>query len=53
MISVVISKEWFDEIKANVYNRNALHFMENGRAYVEVDVAEDQFNRVSAEKGWM
>ena len=53
MISVAISKEWFDEIKTEVEYHNAFYYVECGKECVEVDVDKDQFTKVSVEKGWM
>ena len=51
--SVAISREWFEEIKAEVEHSDEYYYTENGREYVEVDVNEEQFNEVSETKGWM
>ena len=53
MISVAISKEWFDEIKADVEYSDVFYYVECGKERVEVDVNEEQFNKVSTDKGWM
>lgn len=55
MIDVCISKAWFDEVKNNVSYENAFIYgdVAMGREMVEVSVNEEEFNKVSAEKGWM
>ena len=52
MISIAISKEWFDEVKAEVEYRNEFYYVECAREYVEVDVDAEQFYKVSKAKGW-
>lgn len=54
MTSVAIRKEWYDEIKGLVATENAYFY--DDRVWgemVEVDVDEEQFNKVSRELGWM
>ena len=53
MTSVVIRREWFEEIK-NLINYNDPYFFEEDNTQkVELDVNEEQFNKVSKELGWM
>ena len=54
-IDVCISKAWFDEVKGGVSYENAFIYGDvmTGKEMVEVSVNEEEFNRVSVEKGWM
>ena len=53
MKTTTITKAWFEDIKNSVEYANPYFYMENGREYVEVDVDEEAFEKVSKEKGWM
>lgn len=58
MMGVVISKEWYDEIKTLIKTQDPYFFTETWpsgwvRNSVEVDVEEEEFRRVSKELGWM
>ena len=54
MTCVAIKKEWYDEVKGLVATENA-YFYEDSvfGEMVEVDVDEEQFNKVSRELCWM
>lgn len=54
MITVAITKKWFDEIKGRVnYADPYFYDAEPYGEMVEVDVEEKTFNKVSTELGWM
>jgi hypothetical protein len=53
MKSYTIRKEWYEEIKNEVANADPYYYIENGTEYVEVDLDEEEFYRVSKELGWM
>lgn len=54
MTSVAINREWFNEIKSMVEYKDEYYYTDaSNRAMVEVDVNEEQFNKVSKELGWM
>ena len=53
MKSVAITKAWFEDIEDKVYFEDPFFYMADGRECVELDVDEDEFNRVSLELGWM
>jgi hypothetical protein len=54
MTNVAIPTEWYNEIKDLVKMENAYFYDDKvwGKG-VEVDVDEEEFNRVSKELGWM
>lgn len=54
MTGMAIKREWYEEIKGLVATENAYFY--NDTVFgemVEVDVDEEQFNKVSRELGWM
>lgn len=53
MMCVAITKNWFEDIKNRIHYEDPYFYMANGRECVEVDVYEDEFNKVSLELGWM
>ena len=55
MITVATSEAWFNEVyeDGRVEMRDFFFYEENGRKYVEYDVNEAQFIKVSKELGWM
>ena len=53
MISVAISKAWYEDIMDDVMMEDPYFYNENGWEKVEVDVDEEEFNRISKERGWM
>lgn len=53
MISVAISKAWYEDIMDDVMMEDPYFYNENGWEKVEVDVDEEEFNRISEERGWM
>lgn len=54
MKCVAITKRWYDEIKGLVKMENEYFYTsEVWGEEVEVDVDEEEFNRVSEELGWM
>lgn len=55
MTSVAINKVWYNEIKELVKTTDAYFYNRSwdGREMVEVDVDEEEFNRVSKELGWI
>lgn len=53
MISVAISKAWYEDIEGLVSMDDPYFYNENGWDKVEVDVDEEEFNRVSVNNGWM
>jgi hypothetical protein len=54
MTCVAITKRWYDEIKGLVKMENEYFYVdEMWGEEVEVDVDEEEFNRVSRELGWM
>lgn len=53
MVSVAISREWYNEIKDCVKTENPYFYTENNRNYVEVDVELKPFNKISLELGWI
>ena len=54
MTSVAINKEWYNEIRELVNTADPYFYKGwDGREMVEVDVDEEQFNRVSKELGWI
>ena len=56
MTCVAINVKWYNEIKNRVKTANPW-FYKNDYGFrtfmVEVDVEEEEFNRVSTELGWM
>ena len=52
MTDIIISREWFEDIKNEVAYANEFYFVENGREKVEVEVDLATFDKVSEEKGW-
>ena len=55
MTSVAINRDWYNEIKELVKTVDAYFYNRSwdGREMVEVDVEEEEFNRVSKELGWI
>jgi hypothetical protein len=58
MKSVAINRNWYNEIKDRVTTENPYFYTEEYGSYtnremVEVDVNEEEFEKVSAELGWM
>ena len=56
MISIAISKEWFEEVILGygLEYENAYEYTDElGRPMVEVDVEEETFDKGSKEEGWM
>ena len=54
MTTVAINKKWYNEIKELVNTVDAYDYKGwDGREMVEVDVEEEEFNRVSKELGWI
>ena len=53
MASYIISELWYNEIKDLIEVKDPYFFEEDGRKKVELDVNEEEFNRVSIELGWM
>ena len=54
MTSVAINTEWYNEIKGLVKMENEYFYdSEIWGKGVEVDVDEEEFNKVSKELGWM
>ena len=54
MKCVAITKRWYDEIKGLVKMENEYFYTsEVWGEEVEVNVDEEEFNRVSEELGWM
>jgi hypothetical protein len=53
MRSVAITKAWFEDIKDRIYYEDPFFYMENGKECLELDVDEEEFNKVSLELGWM
>ena len=54
MTCVAITKRWYDEIKGLVKMKNEYFYVdEMWGEEVEVDVDEEEFNRVSKELGWI
>ena len=53
MISVAISKAWYEDIEGLVPMNDPYFYNENGWDKVEVDVDEEEFNRVNMDNGWM
>lgn len=50
--NVTISKEWYEDVKAEVVMIDPFFFKECGRDCVEVEVGAN-FEEVSKEKGWI
>ena len=48
-----ITKKWYDEIKGLVKMENEYFYMGAFGIEVEVDVDEEEFERVSEELGWL
>lgn len=53
MVSVAISREWYNEIKDCVKIESPYFYIKNNRNYVEVDVELESFNKISLELGWI
>lgn len=53
MITVAISKAWYEDIMDYVTMKDPYFYDEAGWAKVEVDVDETEFNRISEERGWV
>jgi hypothetical protein len=53
MMSIIISKAWYEDIEGQVTMHDPYFFDEHGWTKVEVDVDEEEFNRVSMENGWL
>lgn len=54
MTGMAIKREWYEEIKGLVATENAYFYNDSVFGeMVEVDVDEEQFNKVSRELGWM
>lgn len=55
MTRIATSEAWFNEVyeDGRVEMRDFFFYEENGRKYVEYDVNEAQFIKVSKELGWM
>lgn len=53
MLAIQITKEWFDAIKERVEYSDPCFFQLDGKDWVEVDVEEQTFQRVSKELGWL
>ena len=54
MTGMAIKREWYEEIKGLVTTENAYFYNDSVFGeMVEVDVDEEQFNKVSSELGWM
>ena len=53
MMSIIISQAWYKDIMDRVQMENPYFFNEHGWDKVEVDVNEEEFNRVSMELGWI
>lgn len=53
MTTMIIRKEWYDELNGLVPMVNPYFFIWDGVNMVEVDVDEPHFNMVSRELGWM
>ena len=58
MKNVAINRNWYNEIKDRVTTANPYFYTEEYGSYtnremVEVDVNEEEFEKVSAELGWM
>lgn len=53
MITVAISKAWYEDIEHSVAMKDPYFYNEAGWEKVEVDVDEQEFNRISEEKGWI
>ena len=50
---VTINETWYNDIKDSVECTNVYHYANEFGNYVELDTNEEEFNRVSTEKGWM
>ena len=50
---VTINEAWYNDIKDSVKCANEYHYANEFGNYVELDTNEEEFNRVSTEKGWM
>lgn len=56
MISVAISKAWFEDVKNLITFEDPYFytmFTTRDEEMVELDVIEEEFNRISKERGWM
>lgn len=54
MKAIVITKAWYNDIKDYVKTANPYFFNEMPYGdMVEIDVDENEFNKVSAKKGWL
>lgn len=53
MKATTITKAWFEDVQDCVEFANPYFYVENSREYVEADVDEETFERVSKERGWM
>ena len=53
MMSIIISQAWYEDIEGLVPMDDPYFYNENGWDKVEVDVDEEEFNRVSMELGWI
>ena len=52
MMSVAITKAWFEDIEDKIYFEDPFFYTERNIEMVEVDVNEEEFERVSKELGW-
>lgn len=53
MITVAMPIYMYNDLRGLVEMTNVCYYTERGRLYVEADVHEETFDRVSAERGWM
>lgn len=53
MTTICINTEWYNDIKNYIKTEDPYFFNENGWDKVEVDVNEEEFNRVSIARGWI
>lgn len=54
MINVAINKDWYNEIKELVNTANAYFYKDwDDIEMVEVDVEEEEFNKISKDLGWI
>lgn len=54
MTNVAINKDWYNEVKELINTADAYFYNDwSGREMVEVDVEEEEFDRISKELGWI
>ena len=53
MITMIIPLSWYNDVKQLVKMENVFYLTEMGRLYVEIDTNEIEFDKISAERGWI